>query len=46
MEVLGPGSVDTNPRHELLVGPRPPQELGRGRPKSEQLLVLLSVEEH
>ena len=39
------GSVDINPERELLVVPRPPKELGRGRPKSGLELVLpLSVE--
>ena len=39
------GSVDINLVHELLVVARLPKELGRGRPKSGQLMVLCFVEE-
>ena len=39
------GSVDINLVHELLVVPRLPKELGRGRPNSGQLMVLRFVEE-
>ena len=38
-------SVDINLVHELLVVPRLPKELGRGRPKSGQLMALCFVEE-
>ena len=44
-EAVDQDNADTNPVHELLVVPRLPKELGRGRLNSGQVAVFLSVEE-